>query len=265
MLNENKKKNVEEATLMNTADEKKMDEEKTEEKKTPLKEIEEITSADIGKEIVIVDCVRKVWPCEIKLQTGAFQCRKCGTIIMEEQTETEVRYPSECYKEQGGCGKEGGKSLFNLLSEKSKFINVQRIQIGSSSLNSSLKIIGILRGSLAGNPPSLYDKNIMPAVHVFLGTIQTEKTGKKTQNFNLYLEIFSFRPYSEARAECSTARAAASILDFLRDYPEGVTKNQIRVFAEQTDIGTDFFEKAIEKLKEEGKIFEKREGRYILV
>ncbi|MEW6068980.1 MAG: hypothetical protein AB1485_00015 [Candidatus Thermoplasmatota archaeon] len=231
-----------------------------EENKTIIKAIDNITSADIGKEIAIIAKVRKVWPTEIRLQTGAFQCKKCSTIVMEEQTEMEICYPSECYKEQGGCGKERGKTSFKLLPEKSKFINMQRIQIGSEFPSSPHKITGMLRDSLAGKPPSeLYDD------YIFFGTIQAEKTGKKLQDFNLYLEISSFQLYTEARTEISTAKAIRCIFDFLREHPEGATKKQIMALAGQASIGTAFLEKVLEKLKEEGRIFEKKEGIYVLV
>jgi replicative DNA helicase Mcm len=61
-----------------------------------------------------------------KLKVGAFQCQKCGAIMKIEQEEDIIKEPSECYEDQGGCGR---VSSFKLLSNLSEFIDSQKIEI----------------------------------------------------------------------------------------------------------------------------------------
>ena len=61
-----------------------------------------------------------------KLQLAAFQCQKCGAVIRVEQEEDILKEPSECYEDQGGCGR---VSSFKLISSLSKFIDSQKIEI----------------------------------------------------------------------------------------------------------------------------------------
>ena len=61
-----------------------------------------------------------------KLKIGAFQCQKCGAVIRIEQDEDILKEPSECYEDQGGCGR---VSSFKLLSNLSQFIDSQKIEI----------------------------------------------------------------------------------------------------------------------------------------
>jgi len=61
-----------------------------------------------------------------KLQVGAFQCQKCGAIIRVEQDEDILKEPTECYEDQGGCGR---VSSFKLLPSLSQFVDSQKIEI----------------------------------------------------------------------------------------------------------------------------------------
>lgn len=92
-------------------------------------EIRDLRAIHLGKFIAIDGLVKKVTEVRPKLQDAAFQCLKCGAIIKVPQEENMLVEPLECYAEQGGCGR---KSSFKLLTEESKFIDSQKIEIQES-------------------------------------------------------------------------------------------------------------------------------------
>ena len=92
-------------------------------------EIRDLRAIHLGKFIAIDGLVKKVTEVRPKLEDAAFQCLKCGAVIKVTQEENMLIEPLECYTEQGGCGR---KSSFKLLTEESKFIDSQKIEIQES-------------------------------------------------------------------------------------------------------------------------------------
>ena len=88
--------------------------------------IRKIRANHLGKYTAIEGLVKKVTEVRPKLQVAAFQCQKCGAIIKIEQEEDILKEPSECYEDQGGCGR---ISSFKLLTDFSTFIDSQKIEI----------------------------------------------------------------------------------------------------------------------------------------
>lgn len=88
--------------------------------------IRKIRSNHLGKLMAVDGLVKKRTEVRPKLQIGAFQCQKCGAIIRVEQDEDILKEPSECYEDQGGCGR---VSSFKLLSSLSQFVDFQKIEI----------------------------------------------------------------------------------------------------------------------------------------
>ena len=88
--------------------------------------IRKIRSNHLGKFYAIDGLVKKRTEVRPKLQVGAFQCSKCGAVIRVEQEEEILKDPSECYEDQGGCGR---VSSFKLLTSMSEFIDSQKIEI----------------------------------------------------------------------------------------------------------------------------------------
>jgi len=88
--------------------------------------IRKIRSSHLGKFMSIEGLVKKRTEVRPKLQVAAFQCQKCGAVIRVEQEEDILKEPSECYEDQGGCGR---VSSFKLISSLSKFIDSQKIEI----------------------------------------------------------------------------------------------------------------------------------------
>lgn len=88
--------------------------------------IRKIRSNHLGKLMAVDGLVKKRTEVRPKLQTGAFQCQKCGAIIRIEQDEDILKEPAECYEDQGGCGR---VSSFKLLPSLSQFVDFQKIEI----------------------------------------------------------------------------------------------------------------------------------------
>jgi len=91
--------------------------------------IRKIRASHLGKLAAVEGLVKKRTEVRPKLQIGAFQCQKCGAVIKVEQDEDILKEPSECYEDQGGCGR---VSSFKLLSNLSSFIDSQKIEIQES-------------------------------------------------------------------------------------------------------------------------------------
>ena len=88
--------------------------------------IRKIRANHLGKFMAVEGLVKKRTEVRPKLKIGAFQCQKCGAIIRIEQEEDILKEPSECYEDQGGCGR---VSSFKLLTSLSEFIDSQKIEI----------------------------------------------------------------------------------------------------------------------------------------
>jgi replicative DNA helicase Mcm len=88
--------------------------------------IRKIRANHLGKLAAVEGLVKKRTEVRPKLQVGAFQCQKCGAIVKIEQEEDILKEPSECYEDQGGCGR---ISSFKLLTSISSFIDSQKIEI----------------------------------------------------------------------------------------------------------------------------------------
>jgi replicative DNA helicase Mcm len=88
--------------------------------------IRRIRANHLGKLAAVEGLVKKRTEVRPKLQVGAFQCQKCGAIIRIEQDEDILKEPSECFEDQGGCGR---VSSFKLSTNLSQFIDSQKIEI----------------------------------------------------------------------------------------------------------------------------------------
>ncbi|MEF8879391.1 MAG: minichromosome maintenance protein MCM [Candidatus Thermoplasmatota archaeon] len=88
--------------------------------------IRNIRSNHLGKMMAVEGLVKKRTEVRPKLKVGAFHCQKCGAIIKVKQEEDIVNEPSECFEDQGGCGR---VSSFKLLPSLSEFIDSQKIEI----------------------------------------------------------------------------------------------------------------------------------------
>jgi replicative DNA helicase Mcm len=88
--------------------------------------IRKIRANRLGSFIAVEGLIKKITEVRPKLEVAAFQCHKCGAVIRMEQDEDILKEPSECYEDQGGCGR---VSSFKLSTTLSTFIDSQKIEI----------------------------------------------------------------------------------------------------------------------------------------
>ncbi|WP_400259925.1 ATP-binding protein [Candidatus Methanomassiliicoccus intestinalis] len=95
-------------------------------------EIRDLRAKHVGKVISVEGLVRKATEVRPKITDALFQCKRCGRIIKEEQSGLLFKEPMECYKEQDGCGRSAGATKFILLTEESRFVDTQKVEIQES-------------------------------------------------------------------------------------------------------------------------------------
>lgn len=88
--------------------------------------IRQKSAKHLGKIRTIEGVVRKQTDVKMKILVAAFQCQKCGNIVYEEQNEDILKEPTECYEDQGGCGR---TSTFKLSLVNSTVVDCLKIQV----------------------------------------------------------------------------------------------------------------------------------------
>jgi replicative DNA helicase Mcm len=86
----------------------------------------------LGKFVAIDGLVRKTTEVRPMLREAVFQCLRCYAILKVSQESTLFKEPMECSKEQGGCGRAAASTAFKLLTEKSQFIDTQKLEVQES-------------------------------------------------------------------------------------------------------------------------------------
>jgi replicative DNA helicase Mcm len=95
-------------------------------------EIRELRAKHVGKFLSVEGLVRKATEVRPKITDGLFQCLRCGHIIKESQEGLFFKEPLECYKEQDGCGRSAGSTKFKLLTDESRFVDTQKLEVQES-------------------------------------------------------------------------------------------------------------------------------------
>ncbi len=91
--------------------------------------VRNLRAEQLGKFVAIEGMVKKVVEVRPKLEDATFRCELCGAVFRIPQDDQLIREPDACPEEQGGCGRSG---VFKLLTEESKFIDSQKIEIQES-------------------------------------------------------------------------------------------------------------------------------------
>jgi replicative DNA helicase Mcm len=88
--------------------------------------IRELRAERLGKFVAVEGIIKKVVEVRPKLEDASFMCRRCGAVFRVAQEENVLTEPEVCPEEQGGCGQ---SSSFKLLTEDSRFIDSQKVEI----------------------------------------------------------------------------------------------------------------------------------------
>ncbi|MBI0584625.1 MAG: hypothetical protein ISF22_10430 [Methanomassiliicoccus sp.] len=95
-------------------------------------EIRDLRAKHVGKFVSVEGLVRKATEVRPKITDALFQCLRCGHVIKEAQEGLFFKEPMECYKEQDGCGRSAGSTKFKLLTEESRFVDTQKVEVQES-------------------------------------------------------------------------------------------------------------------------------------
>ena len=95
-------------------------------------EIRDLRAKHVGRLVSVEGLVRKATEVRPKITDALFQCLRCGHVIKEAQEGLFFKEPMECYKEQDGCGRSAGSTKFKLLTEESRFVDTQKVEVQES-------------------------------------------------------------------------------------------------------------------------------------
>ncbi len=154
-------------------------------------EIRRIRSEHLGKLISVEGLVRKATEVRPKIIDALFQCMRCGAVIKEAQEGMFFKEPLECYKDQGGCERTSSSTKFKLLSEDSKYVDTQKIEMQESpeGLRGGAqpeRLTGYIEDDLAGS--------VAPGDRVVMnGVVRSVQKGgvQKSTLFDINLDVLS--------------------------------------------------------------------------
>ncbi|MEM0449670.1 MAG: ATP-binding protein [Methanomassiliicoccales archaeon] len=166
-------------------------------------EIRKIRSEHLGKLIAVEGLVRKATEVRPKIVDALFQCARCGMIIKEPQEGMYFKEPMECYKEQNGCGRTASSTKFKLLSEESRYVDTQKVEIqenpeGLRGGAQPERLTGFLEEDLAGT--------VAPGDRLVLnGILRSVQKGavQKYTLFDINLDVLSVELKTQEYEEVS--------------------------------------------------------------
>jgi replicative DNA helicase Mcm len=135
--------------------------------------------------------VRKATEVRPKVTVAEFECMRCGARVFVEQEGMQFREPLECSKDDGGCGRGSGSTRFKLLTDKSQFVDTQKVEIqeppeGLRGGAQPERLVGYIEDDFAGR--------VSPGDRVIMnGILKSHQKGSQTKStlFDLSLEINS--------------------------------------------------------------------------
>lgn len=92
-------------------------------------QVRKLRAEHLGKFVAVEGLIKKVVEVRPKLKDATFQCQRCGAVFNVQQEDQILNEPKSCDEGQGGCGRDGP---FKLLTEESKFIDSQKVEIQES-------------------------------------------------------------------------------------------------------------------------------------
>jgi replicative DNA helicase Mcm len=90
--------------------------------------IRDLRGRHIGRLVAFPALVTRSVQPKHNIIIGAFQCARCGQVVMEQMRDRAFQEPLECYKDQDGCGRTSSSTKFRLISERSSTEDVQKIE-----------------------------------------------------------------------------------------------------------------------------------------
>jgi len=154
-------------------------------------EVRKLRAKHLGTFVSVEGLVRKATEVRPRVTVAEFECARCGHKMTIEQEGMLFHEPLECSKEEGGCGRGPGSTKFRLLSDPSKFVDTQKIEIqeppeGLRGGAQPERLVGYIEDDLAGR--------ISPGDRLILnGILKSQQKGGQTKStlFEISLDINS--------------------------------------------------------------------------
>jgi replicative DNA helicase Mcm len=154
-------------------------------------EIRKLRAKHLGNFVAIEGLVRKATEVRPKVTVAEFECARCLHRITVEQEGMQFHEPLECPKEDGGCGRGIGSTKFRLLTDPSKFVDTQKVEIqeppeGLRGGAQPERLAGYIEDDLSGK--------ISPGDRVIINGIlrsQQKGTAVKSTLFEIHLDVNS--------------------------------------------------------------------------
>lgn len=163
-------------------------------------EIRKLRAKHLGTFVSIEGLLRKATEVRPRVTVAEFECVRCGHRITVEQEGMQFHEPLECPKDEGGCGRGTGSTKFRLLTDPSKFVDTQKIEIqeppeGLRGGAQPERLVGYVEDDISGR--------VSPGDRVILNGIlrSTQKgTQVKSTLFEIHLDVNSIE-YEEHEYE----------------------------------------------------------------
>lgn len=88
--------------------------------------VRKLRAEHLGKFVAVEGLIKKAVEVRPKLRDATFQCLRCGAVFNVPQEDQLLTEPKSCDEGQGGCGRDGP---FKLLTEESRFVDSQKIEV----------------------------------------------------------------------------------------------------------------------------------------
>jgi len=164
-------------------------------------DIRKLRAKHLGTFVSIEGLVRKATEVRPRVTIAEFECVRCGHRTVIEQEGMQFHEPLECSKDDGGCGRGTGSTKFRLLTDPSKFVDTQKIEIqeppeGLRGGSQPERLAGYIEDDLSGK--------ISPGDRVILnGILRSQQKGTQVKStlFEIHLDInaieFEEKEYEE--------------------------------------------------------------------
>lgn len=187
-------------------------------------EIRKLRAKHLGTLVSVEGLVRKATEVRPRVTLAEFECVRCGHRTVVEQDGMQFHEPLECPKDDGGCGRGSGSTKFRLLTEPSKFVDTQKIEIqeppeGLRGGAQPERLVGFIEDDLSGK--------ISPGDRIIVnGILKSQQKGStvKSTLFDISVDVISIE-YEEHEYEeiVITPEDEVKILEFANN-PEAFDK-----------------------------------------
>jgi len=154
-------------------------------------EIRKLRAKHLGTFVSVEGLVRKATEVRPKVTVAEFECVRCRHRTSVEQEGMLFHEPLECSKDDGGCGRGSGSTKFKLLTDPSRFVDTQKIEIqeapeGLRGGAQPERLVGYVEDDIAGK--------ISPGDRIIInGVLKSQQKGTQVKStlFDISLDINS--------------------------------------------------------------------------